>query len=1318
MKIIKKLLLASLLLFSITISGLCINYNVRDTSTINDVPYPSFLYKVNIGTGISGDYDLNISTTSYGSPYGLKFSTSVYAPAYYGDGSNLTGVTQDHALLLNLQGGSVGGVTNSDNVPFIAPSNYDYNASSITVTAGNASIAGTGSSASSDWEYITPSSYTYNSSSITVTGGVAKLLGSSTVIDLEGYWKMDEALWNGTPGEVADSSINSNNGTGNNGATTTAGGIFGNLGIFDGIDDNVSIPHNSSISFEITDSFSFQCWMKTDDAGTYDALISKQQVSGAYGINVQKTSSGNIRFNLVGSAGSLAADSTNIIDDDAVHHVIVTYDGSEDVAGVHIYIDGNDETLSTIANALSGSIVTSIPLRFADREALNQTFEGLLDEVAVWSRELTFSEVTSLYNLGSGLEINFYSTDNPSIETDFGWIFSDSINSFVETVTKPANTEIKYQISHDDGVTYKYWAGAIWSVSDGTYAQASTASDINTNIETLASSGVLKVKAFLNTSDLASTPELDNINVASGIIYQIGSFDIEMNSDIQPSILSAYLTATETVITPSSTTIKYQFSINSGVSYNGSWLTELELESALIGLSTVGDGSDTIRFKFQLTTTDDSVTPEIDNLNITTDGGTGLSELFHLSSGTYNSLIDLNAQLDQLHTDGSPLFSEVSASTIAAVNFYGDGENVTNVDAETLDGFDSSYFTPIALFNNEFLSLTTTYLGIGGLNANQDVDIGVYSITSSSGIFTGLMQSADIAVIGEFALPLEDGLYGQIMKTVNGFRLEWMNDNVRVTSDYDVLIGSYIATGIDVVYVDGQMHAAIEEAEALAGEGGTIALKSGYTYVSKSSATIELNNITILMNGATWYGHSDLTSAVYYDRNILRVTGNGFNMSGGHMRGGGGVSGTYDITGIVLEGDESHLRNMTIKNLGRGSGYNNSAGVYVLNATGCSLVNILMDYASGAYGLLASGNKVFVSHVSVSNTRFGIAFNNSDSLCEAFIIDGAETAIRVLNADRHVFSDFIILNTEKDAFLIQPNGHRVINIDNGIIYNTGENAIDLFGANTYSINIDNVHIWNAGTVGGDIHNAIDITGITHDLNITNCTFQGTIDKYSIGFTIDATNVNIKNNMFNDIIGNVPGDINEFMFVGDFVTNLNIKSNQPADEIGDYTVNESSFTVIYVSTITVSERLMLNKIDHAYGGFEDAAETIIADSGVWHPITNAAHDLWNLDEGDNITVLVDTFTVVNAGDYSGMLSLSISGVSTKDFHVRVYNITQAQVDGRPIGISTTGAANEVNVVLPIYIEAVENDKFQFEIMSADGSDPVVQDALFIIKYLHE
>jgi hypothetical protein len=85
---------------------------------------------------------------------------------------------------------------------------------------------------------------------------------------------------------------------------------------------------------------------------------------------------------------------------------------------------------------------------------------------------------------------------------------SSNIVSIGEKATKPANTEIKY-IFEVDGYL-KYWNGSDWVESDGTYAQANTASEANAEILSLIDeASYVRLFILLYTSDGESTPTLD-----------------------------------------------------------------------------------------------------------------------------------------------------------------------------------------------------------------------------------------------------------------------------------------------------------------------------------------------------------------------------------------------------------------------------------------------------------------------------------------------------------------------------------------------------------------------------------------------------------------------------------------------------------------------------------------------------------------------------------------------------------------------------------------------------------------------------------------
>ena len=139
--------------------------------------------------------------------------------------------------------------------------------------------------------------------------------------------------------------------------------------------------------------------------------------------------------------------------------------------------------------------------------------------------------------------------------------------------------------------------------------------------------------------------------------------------------------------------------------------------------------------------------------------------------------------------------------------------------------------------------------------------------------------------------------------------------------------------------------------------------------------------------------------------------------------------------------------------------------------------------------------------------------------------------------------------------------------------------------------------------------------------------------------------------------------------------------------------------------------------HAYGGFQDEAETISLDADTWTHVTNATNDLWVGTEADGFSLVDDEMIVENAGDYSGSLSITLTGGNSKDFLFRIYNVTQSAVMGYHVGVSTT-VSNYSNVVLPLYLECDANDVLQVQAWCLAGDDPTLRSSIFYMSYLHD
>lgn len=92
-------------------------------------------------------------------------------------------------------------------------------------------------------------------------------------------------------------------------------------------------------------------------------------------------------------------------DDNNWHHLVVTMEQGDNLNDILMYVDG--AVVSEIEGANNPAIDTSnsIPVTFGEnvQSTASNFFEGNLDEIGFWDRALSATEVSELYNSGSGL---------------------------------------------------------------------------------------------------------------------------------------------------------------------------------------------------------------------------------------------------------------------------------------------------------------------------------------------------------------------------------------------------------------------------------------------------------------------------------------------------------------------------------------------------------------------------------------------------------------------------------------------------------------------------------------------------------------------------------------------------------------------------------------------------------------------------------------------------------------------------------------------------------------------------------------------------
>ncbi|MHC4727787.1 MAG: LamG domain-containing protein [Planctomycetota bacterium] len=227
---------------------------------------------------------------------------------------------------------------------------------------------------------------------------------------LVGWWKFEEAS-----GTLYDQSVNHNDSTSVQGVLYQQTGQKGYALGFDGIDDSIIVGTNE----RPTDTFSFGGWFKT--SSTHE--IDPETTSGTGGVNSQRyafdpqhggESNGGAGLSL-GTNGILVYEhGSNYMPATAVYaadigndwnHIMIVYDNKQPT----IYLNGS----AVRTGLVSPREVINAPIHFGGMAY--GYFEGLMDEIRIYNRALSATEVEKL-----AARPNAYSPipDNDSLHED------------------------------------------------------------------------------------------------------------------------------------------------------------------------------------------------------------------------------------------------------------------------------------------------------------------------------------------------------------------------------------------------------------------------------------------------------------------------------------------------------------------------------------------------------------------------------------------------------------------------------------------------------------------------------------------------------------------------------------------------------------------------------------------------------------------------------------------------------------------------------------------------------------------------------------
>ncbi len=213
-----------------------------------------------------------------------------------------------------------------------------------------------------------------------------------------GQWNMDESLWDGTSGEVTDSSGNNLDGYAQNGATTTSAGKVCRAGNITGTTQGVIIPDNNLLDFDGNPfTIAFWYWLNQGSTGAWDQIFVKGNGSSRNYAMWMRNSSSNLVLMSVDpsnqnfySVSQLTTGKWYFIN--AVHE-----NGSLDLYITEAGNPLNRDNYRTVNMNGSGDNSESL---YIGRSPNYTTIQAKVDQFVLYNRALAENELTALMNAG------------------------------------------------------------------------------------------------------------------------------------------------------------------------------------------------------------------------------------------------------------------------------------------------------------------------------------------------------------------------------------------------------------------------------------------------------------------------------------------------------------------------------------------------------------------------------------------------------------------------------------------------------------------------------------------------------------------------------------------------------------------------------------------------------------------------------------------------------------------------------------------------------------------------------------------------------
>jgi len=353
-------------------------------------------------------------------------------------------------------------------------------------------------------------------------------LGLSTLVDgLVGRWPLTEASYQG--GVFVDYSGEGNDGTPTNTPVFEADqwGRANSAMVFNGVDDNVVVSHNTSIDFAADESFTITYWINLPPLGSNPKWwIGKgnpyNEPGNGYGFSAWDSANNPIKpafyYN---DGGTRKLRYFSALYRETWYHLAVVFDRG--VGKLTSYVDGVKQGTYTDISGV-GSLENAYDLDLGKGNIVNH-FTGSLDNVRFYSRALTQPEITALYTQYSALHDTI--PVDATVEAEADCPITDTIPSDA-TVTVQASASIFDTIPVDAIAEAEAEASLVDTIPSDATVEAEASATVHDVLTALAELVMQAETVLYDTIPADATVEAEASASITETIAALATIEIEV----------------------------------------------------------------------------------------------------------------------------------------------------------------------------------------------------------------------------------------------------------------------------------------------------------------------------------------------------------------------------------------------------------------------------------------------------------------------------------------------------------------------------------------------------------------------------------------------------------------------------------------------------------------------------------------------------------------------------------------------------------------------------------------------------------------------